>query len=182
MMRPTISKKIQIKYVIQAVAGNIEFLLWCQIVNVSGAFAFRGIHPHWEKWSISPLFQISPYFLKISLTPSKIFKIWPFQKKILMTFFSHHPQIYKFEIFPLYYRIFIPFPPHFGKIFHSPYFAKFPPDFVKFPCFVHAFCDFPFPLLWPWCIYASHNARTICPCTLVCVVQFGAIAYHSTDV
>jgi len=26
-MRPTISKKIQIIYVIQAVAGNIEFLL-----------------------------------------------------------------------------------------------------------------------------------------------------------
>ena len=26
--------------------------------------------------------------------------------------------------------------------------------------FLQTFCDFRFPLLWPWCINASHNART----------------------
>ena len=31
--------------------------------------------------------------------------------------------------------------------------------FRKMYVFWHIFCVFRFPLVWPWCIYASHNAR-----------------------
>jgi len=31
--------------------------------------------------------------------------------------------------------------------------------------FLHTLCVFRFLLVWPWCIYASHNARTGRPCT-----------------
>ena len=70
-------------------------------------------------------------------------------------FFSHRQQIWNF---PPIFVVSVHFP-YFWKIIISPYFYKFPSDFVKFTCFLHTFCVFRFPLLWPWCIYASHNAH-----------------------
>ena len=50
--------------------------------------------------------------------------------------------------------------PCFRKFSIFPCVAKFPSDFVQFTCFKRALCVFCFPLLWPWCIYASYSART----------------------
>ena len=72
-------------------------------------------------------------------------------------FFSHQPQI---SIFPPIFPISKHFSPISRKLFFPQYFSKFPPVFGKFTCFLHAFCYSRFPLVWLWCIYASHNART----------------------
>ena len=66
--------------------------------------------------------------------------------------------------FPLYFCCFSTFPPYFQKIIISHYFCKFAPVFIKFMCFYILFLFFVSPLVWPWCIYASHNARTGRPC------------------
>ena len=43
------------------------------------------------------------------------------------------------------------------------YFYKFPLFLKNSRLFTYFVC-ISFPLLWPWCIYASHNARTGRPC------------------
>jgi len=108
-------------------------------------------------------FRCSPYFQKISKAPSKIFPVLPFPTKN----FDFHPPKFLMTFFEISPSIFVlppKFPPVSTKSFIPLYFAKFSSDFVKFSYFVHAFCDFRFPLLLPWCIYASHNARTGRPC------------------
>ena len=87
-------------------------------------------------------------------------------------FFYFHPQKFLMTFFLVIdskFRI----PPIFAVSVHSPlsekiiiclYFLKFPPDLVKFT-FFYILCVFHFPLVWPWCIYASHNARTGRPCS-----------------
>ena len=82
---------------------------------------------------------------------------------LLMTFFCRRPQI---SNFPPYFRCFNTFSPCFAKIIlSSPAIKKcFPPVLGKFTCFLHALRVFFSPLLWPWCIYASPNARTGRPC------------------
>ena len=92
----------------------------------------------------------------------KLFSFHP--PKFPMTFFCHWLQILNL---PTYFRCFTTFSPYkyFGKIIISPYLCKFPSDFAKPTCFLHTLCVFRFPLLWPWCIYASHNARTRSPFT-----------------
>src|SRR6218665_1080410 len=64
--------------------------------------------------------------------------------KFLMTFLVI---THKFEIFPLYFSFLTPLPPLSEKCFIPPILPNSPPDFVKFPYFVHAFCDCCFPLL-----------------------------------
>ena len=49
------------------------------------------------------------------------------------------------------------------KFWIPPIFAVSTPDLVKFTTFLHTLCVFVSPLVWPWCIYASRNARTRCP-------------------
>jgi len=75
---------------------------------------------------------------------------------------------YKFRICPLF-LLFQYISPYFQKIIISFYFCKFrhPPDFIKFTCFFCILFVFRFSLVWPWYIYASHNARTGHPCTKV---------------
>jgi len=77
-----------------------------------------------------------------------------------MTFFSHRPQILNFPLFSLFRYI----PPVSRKLLFPLLLSKFPPVFEKFTFLLHAFSVFRFPLLWPWCIYASPNARTGRPC------------------
>jgi len=113
-----------------------------------------------------PLFQISSYFPKKFQTPWNIFPILPpfptnFSIFIHQNFWWLFLVIdHKFWIYPYFY-CFSTFPPYFEKIIISPYFSKFPPWFRKITCFfLHTLCfSFP-PLIWPWCIYASHNACT----------------------
>ena len=71
---------------------------------------------------------------------------------------------HKFWIFP-YFACFRTFPaPWFAKIYYFPStFQNFLPCFLKIQqLFTYFTCNF--PLLWPWCIYASPNARTGRPC------------------
>ena len=68
------------------------------------------------------------------------------------------PQFYhKFRIPPIF-AISIHFP-FLRKLFFPITIQNLPPVFVKFTCFLHNLCVFRFPLVWPWCIYASHNAH-----------------------
>ena len=128
--------------------------------------------PLWDHDAVSALFQISPLFPKKFQTLSKIFKILPSPKKFLdfhppkflMTFFL--VIVPKFRISP-YFPCFSTFPSCFAKIIIPPYFDKFPPVLDKFTCFYILYVYFVSPLLSPWCIYASHNARTGRPCTSV---------------
>ena len=77
----------------------------------------------------------------------------------LFCFFSQQSQV---SNFPLCFCYFNTVPPLFRQnySFPLPTFINFSPVFGKFTCFLHTLCVFRFPLLLPWCIYTSHNART----------------------
>ena len=125
----------------------------------------RGVHPPWGNDAFSLCFRFPPYFRKILWLCGKFPKCYLFPKKFpifihqnfLWPFFSHWPQI---SNFPPIFAVSVHFPPVSRKLFFPPYFYKFPPPVLgKFTCFLHTLRVF-FPLLWPWCIYASPNART----------------------
>jgi len=80
----------------------------------------------------SPLFQISPYFLR-----GKFSQFHLFPKKFLMTFFS-----YWFWILnsPFFFSTF----PLFRENYYFPLLLQIPLDSVKFTCFLHTLC-FSFP-------------------------------------
>jgi len=84
--------------------------------------------------------------------------------------------------FPPYFHYFNTFPPISTKLFFPPTFRDFPAVFGKFTCFCIVLC-FLFPLLLPWCIYASHNARTGRPrsCALI-KCQQNTLLLLATDV
>jgi len=119
-----------------------------------------------RQWCISPLFHISPCFRKNFLILWKIFLI--LRKRSRFSSAKISDDLFCLVLnhkFPPYFRYFNTFPPYFVKIILSSLLSKFPPVFVKFTCFLHTLCfSFP-PLVWPWCIYASHNARTGRPCS-----------------
>src|SRR6218665_903622 len=108
-----------------------------------------------------PTLSDCPLFPKKCLTPWKISQLFLFFRekfsdfyppKFLMTFsFSHQPQISNVPLFPLFQYI----SPYFDKIILSPTFIN-----RQIYVFFTYFMCFSFPLLLPWCIYASHNART----------------------
>ena len=131
----------------------------------------RGVHPPLRPWCIfSPVSDFPPYFRKIFRLSGKCQKFLPFPEKIshfhppkfLTTFFLviNH----KFRISPCF-ACFTAFPPLIREnLLFPPYFSKFPPCFPKIQqLFTYFTCIFS-PLLWPWCIYASPNARTGRPC------------------
>jgi len=146
----------------------------CQGANsceVTKTVLFRGRPFPLRPWCI-PLFQIYPLFSKKCQTLWKILKNLPFPEncldfhppKFLMTFFfSHPPQISNFPLLSLY----ISFPVSQKLLF--PLLWKIPPVLEKFSCFLHTLCVFRPPLLWPWCIYASRNARIGRPWFCSCI-------------
>ena len=97
----------------------------------------RGVHPPQAMMHFSVL--DCPYFRKISQTPSKTFQNFIFSEKNRLFVIDHWFLIS--SLFSLFQSI----PLYFGQIFISPAFQNDPPDFVKFPCFLHTFCDFRFP-------------------------------------
>jgi len=111
-----------------------------------------------RQWCISLLFQISPYFRKISQTPSKIFPIWPFPEQ----FSYFHPQNIWWPLFSFSHRLqfcnvlpcfrsFSPFSSISEKCSFSSYFCKFPPWFRKICFFYILSVTFVFP-------YFDHDA------------------------
>ncbi len=80
-----------------------------------------------------PVSDFHPYFRKILRLCGKFTKFYLFPKK-----------------FPIFIR----------QNFWWPALTNFPPVFGKFISVLHALRVIFFPLLWPWCIYASPNART----------------------
>jgi len=118
----------------------------------------RGVHPPWDHDAFPPCFRFSPIFEKCS-DSVKNFQHFTFSRKISRFssakishdfFFSHQPQI----------PISVHFPPCFAKIIIPPALENFPLVLENFTCFSRTFVYFVSPLLWPWCIYASPNART----------------------
>jgi len=71
-----------------------------------------------------------------------------------MAFFSHQTQIY---IFPSIFPVSVHFP-LFRENYYFPTTLKNVPSEKNHLLFTYFMCIF--PLLWPWCIYASPNART----------------------
>ena len=61
-----------------------------------------------------------------------------------------------FEFPPIFAKQYIS--PYFGKIIISPLLVEMSPDILKNLRFFTYFTFFRFPLVWPWCIYASHNS------------------------
>ena len=59
-----------------------------------------------------------------------------------------------------YFPVSVHVPPISGNFSFPRLCQNFPPDFVKFTCFYILYVYFVSPILLPWCIYASHNART----------------------
>ena len=108
----------------------------------------------------------SPYFRTFFRLNGKCFDI--FKKNVQFSsakisddlLFSHW---LKCLISP-YFRSLNSSVPLFQQNYYFPYYSKFTPDFVKFTCFYIHYVLFVPPLVWPWCIYASHNACTGRPC------------------
>jgi len=111
--------------------------------------------PYFQK-NCQPLWKIFP----ITPFPQKIFQFSSTKIKFLMTFFSHWLN-FEFPLFSLFQNISLPIS---GKLLFPPTFANVPPDFVKFTSFYILYLFFVSPLVWPWCIYASHKACTGRPC------------------
>ena len=120
-----------------------------------------------RQWCISPCFWFPPISDKFLRLREQFSHFYLFPTNILIFIrqnfwwpsFSHRLQILNFSLFSLF--------PYFAKIIIPPTFTNFP-IFGKFTCFYilsYFMCiSFP-PLLWPWCIYPSHNARTGRPWT-----------------
>ena len=138
---------------------------------VSWMIRYQGRPSPLRPWCIFPLFQIPPIFKNFSESEEN-FHNFTFSWKISWFssaeisndfFFSHRPQILNF--LP-YFRCFSTFPPVSRKLLFPhllwqiflPCFTQIHLLFTYFTCI-----SFP-PLLWPWCIYASPNARTGRPC------------------
>jgi len=67
---------------------------------------------------------------------------------------------HKFQISPLFSLFQYISSPVSRKLLFPPTFTNFPSVLEKLTCFYILFVYFVAPLIWPWCIYASPNART----------------------
>jgi len=123
-------------------------------------------------WCISPsVSDFPPIFDKFSDSVEN-FQTFTFSRKMFRfssakisdDLFCHTPQISNCPpIFPVSVHFLL-----FRENYYFPTTLKnFPPVFEKFTCFLHTLCVFRSPLLWPWCIYASPNARTGRPCHMI---------------
>ena len=135
-----------------------EFIVifWCK---------WSGASTPLRPWCISPCFRISPYFRRISGLSEFFLQFYLFPKTFLTfirqnSFFLviHH----KFRIAALF-SLFQYIPPLRENYSFPPYFYKFPLCFRQIQLLFTYFTCIS-PLLWPWCIYASPNARTGRPC------------------
>jgi len=83
---------------------------------------------------------------------------WPF----FFSFSFFWSSTTNFEFLPLF--------PCFSTYYFPLLWQIFPPVLHKFTCFLHTFyVYFVSPLLWPWCICASPNARTGRPWQHACL-------------
>jgi len=138
-------------------------------VNKGGASmcrfgCYRGVHPPWDHDVFPPPVSDFPLFSKKIRTLRTILTILPFPEKFLdfprnfwWPFFNHRPQISNFT--PIF-AVSVHFPLLHENYSFPPTLTKFPPVLHKFTCFLYTLRVFRFPLLLPWCIYASPNART----------------------
>ena len=123
--------------------------------------------------SATQIFRLCENFSKFYLFP-KNFSIS--SDNISDDFFIHRPQNLNL---PPYFLYFSTFPPVSRKLLFPPTLTNVPSVFKKFTCFLHTLCVFRFPPLWPWCIYASPNARTGRPYSSVfffsCFSRYGIL-------
>jgi len=109
------------------------------------------------------IFRLRGKFSQFHLFPQN-FPIFIHQNFLPFLSSTRRLPILNFPLFPLFQDI----PPISQKFYYFPLLFQIPPDFVKFTYFLHTLCVFVSPLLWPWCIYASHNARPWTYWTLLC--------------
>jgi len=115
-----------------------------------------------------PCFRFPPYFRKVFLLSGKFMKFYLFPTKfpifIRQNFWRPFFLVdHKFRISPLF-CLFYCISPLISENLLFPLLFKISPLFSKnSTAFYILYVSFP-PLLWPWCIYASPNARTGRPC------------------
>ena len=120
-------------------------------------------------WCISPLFPILPSVFENFSDSEGNFHNFTFSRKIswfssaeisddLFLVIDH-----KFWISPIF-SLFLYIFPLFRENYYFPVpWEIFPLFSTNSPAFYTLYVYFVFPLLWPWCIYASPNARTYTP-------------------
>ena len=150
------------------VSSCIVGILWTVAQGDVKTVTAQGRPSHLRPWCISPLFQIPPIFETFSDSVENfqnvIFsrKISPFSSaKISDDLFLVINR--KFRIPPIF-PVSVHFPPVSRKFIFPPTLKNVPPVFEKFTCSYILYVHFVSLLLWPWCIYASPNARTGRPC------------------
>ena len=130
----------------------------------------------WDHDAFSPLFQIFPPISEKFSDFLKFFYNFTFSRKISWLssakfsddlFFSHRPQI---SNFPPIFAVSVHFPLFRENVSFPIYFSKFPPCFRQIHLLFTYFTCIS-PLLWPWCIYASPNARTGRPCSCLSLLN-----------
>ena len=118
-------------------------------VHVGLNVALRGAHPPEAMMHFHPVSGFSPNSEKLSASVDNFYN------------FIFSQQIFQFSSANVSGDFFSHWAPLLRENYYFPItVANVPLDFVKFACFLHKFCVFRFPLVWPWCIYASHNSRT----------------------
>ena len=121
-----------------------------------------GVHPP-EAMIHFPLFQISPIFSTNFQTVENLKNV------------TFSRQIFRFSSAKISDDLFLvidhkfPVSVHFPSVSRNKYYSpllltNFPLVFEKVTGCLHTLCVFRLPLLLPWCIYASPNARTGRPC------------------
>ena len=135
-----------------------DWIPYCQIFyeyKSSGRGIFMGVsefNPPWMTYCCKCL-QLSENATKFNAYPPQLFsgnahgkgRPSPLRQWCISPLFQISPIS---ELFPCFNS----FSPYFGKF--PPYFT-FPPWFRKIYVFLHTLRVFRFPLLFPWCIYAS---------------------------
>ena len=106
------------------------------------------MHPNFSlrQWCV-PRFRFPFLFMKIFQTPWKIFPISPYPIKFFRICLLFSLKQYISPIFRENY-------------YSLPTFWNFQSWFPKIYVLLHTLRVFRIALVWPWCIYAAHNART----------------------
>jgi len=117
-------------------------------------------------------FRFSPYFPKIFRLCGKFSKCYLFPKFFSIFICQNFwwPCLVIDPLFSLFQHI----SPLFCENYYFPPTLKNSPMFSKYsPAFYILYVYFVYPLLWPWCIYASPNARTDAPVSFQILMSWG---------
>ena len=161
-------------YVFICVCMYVYIHIWMYVCMRVCVFTQGRPSPPETMMHFPPCFRFPPYLRKIFGLSTNFLHFYLFAKNFL-TFIRQNFWWPFFKSSTTNFE----FPPCFAKIILSPLLLQIsPPVLRKFTCFLHTLRVFFPPLLWPWCIYASPNARTGCPCIYACMYVCTCVCMH----